>query len=383
MNPDWAYFDYAATTPVAPEVLAVFSETLAFPGNSGAAHGLGLRARQLLEEARASFAACIRADSREIVFTSGATEANNLALKGTFAYHGVKNPRLVTLQTEHKAVLDPAGILAKNGVDTVFLPVRGDGLLDLAVLEEALAAKVPTLVSVMAVNNETGVVQPLRAIADLVHRYGGKFHVDAAQALGKIAVDVRAWDADMASFSGHKVYAPQGIGALYVRRLPKMRLQAQLHGGGQERGRRSGTAPLALIRAFAHAVAQADAQFGARLSVVESRYAALCAALPAGMHLNRGLENQHNVPHIVNIATGLAPAGVLGKAEAARIALSAGSACQSGGEGSHVLQAMGREMSGGIRVSLSHLTTEAEIHRLNGFLQSLENNDGKTNDRID
>lgn len=371
MNPDWAYFDYAATTPVADAALQAFAETLAFPGNSGATHGLGLRVRAMLEEARARFAACVGADSREIVFTSGATEANNLALKGTFAYHGVKNPRLVTLQTEHKAVLDPAGILVKGGVDAVFLPVQGDGLLDLAVLKDALAEKPPTLVSVMAVNNETGVVQPLRAIADLVHRYGGKFHVDAAQALGKMAVDVRAWDADMVSFSGHKVYAPQGIGALFVRRLPKMRLQAQLHGGGQERGRRSGTMPVALIRAFAAALDEAVSALPARLLQVQAHFDALRAALPDAMAINGALENERRVPHIVNIATGIHTADVLAQADRAQIALSAGSACQSG-EASHVLQAMGREMSGGIRVSLSHLTTDAEMARLATFFNTLE-----------
>ncbi|MDO4777002.1 MAG: cysteine desulfurase family protein [Cardiobacteriaceae bacterium] len=372
MNPDWAYFDYAATTPVADAALRAFAEALAFPGNSGATHGPGLRARAMLEDARERFAACVGADSREIVFTSGATEANNLALKGTFAYHGVKNPRLVTVQTEHKAVLDPAGILVKSGVDAVFLPVRADGLLDLAVFEEALAAKPPTLVSVMAVNNETGVVQPLRAIADLVHRYGGKFHVDAAQALGKIAVDVRAWDADMVSFSGHKVYAPQGIGALFVRRLPKMRLQALLHGGGQERGRRSGTSPLALVCAFAAALEEATHALPARIATVQAHFDALHAALPGTMTINGALEKACRVPHIVNVATGRDVADVLARADAARIALSAGSACQSG-EASHVLQAMGRERSGGIRVSLSHLTTPAEMARLTTFFNTLEN----------
>lgn len=378
----WAYFDYAATTPLDARVLAAFVAATQHLGNSGAAHDLGLQAKQAVEAARADFAQAIGAQAAEIVFTSGATEADNLALKGALAHQDVKNPRLITLQSEHKAVLDSAAALAASGVAVEFLPVQANGVLDLNLLERALQAKKTTLVSVMALNNETGVLQPIAAIADLVHRYGAKLHIDAAQALGKIAVDISAWQADMVSFSGHKVYAPQGIGALYVRRMPKMRLAPLLHGGGQERGRRSGTLPLALIAAFAQAAQIAAAEQALREQAVAAYAKKLLAALPEQMqhHGNCGwlsqdwLEKGGAVPHIVSIDTGQAVAEVLKQANAAQLALSAGSACQSAAdEGSHVLQAMGLNAAANrsLRISLSHLTTAAELERLIQFLQEL------------
>ena len=374
MTADWAYFDYAATAPCEPQVAAQLAADLsaswAFT-NPGATYQPALESRRRLEDARAQLAAAIGADPREIVFTSGATEADNLALKGALGYHGVKQPHLITVQTEHKAVLDPAGALAKVGAKVSVLPVGRDGLLDLDALDEALTAA-PTLVSVMAVNNETGVVQPIAAIAARVHRAGARLHVDAAQALGKLAIDVRAWDVDMLSLSGHKIGAPVGIGALYVRRLPKMRLQAQQHGGGQERGRRSGTSPVALIRAFALAADIATGERTARWAQVETLRAALLANLPAPMHANLPEETPH-VPHIVNLFTGLPAADVLRTADAAGLALAAGSACSAADEGSHVLKAMGlgEAAAQSVRISLSHLTTEAELARLTAFLQNL------------
>ena len=351
----WAYFDFAATMPVTEAALAVFVETLSrFPANTGATYAPGLAARQALEAARAQFAAVMHADPREVVFTSGATEADNLALKGALWYHGVKQPHL----------------LAKTAKVTV-LPVQRDGLLDMDALDAALQTA-PTLVSVMAVNNETGVVQPLAAIAARVHAAGAKFHVDAAQALGKLPVDVRAWDADLVSFSGHKCGAPQGIGALFVRRLPKMRLQALAHGGGQERSRRSGTSPLALIRAFAAAAAQAEAGREANGATVAARRAQLLAALPASMHVNVPPQTPQ-VPHIVNLFTGVPSGEALRQADAARIALAAGSACTSAAEGSHVLQAMGLHDAAArsLRISLSHTTASGEISRLAAYLEKL------------
>ena len=374
MTADWAYFDYAATAPCEPQVAAQLAADLSAPwafANPGATYQAALASRRRLEDARGALAAVIGADAREIVYTSGATEADNLALKGALGYHGVKQPHLITVQTEHKAVLDPAGALAKVGAKVSVLPVGRDGLLDLDALDEALTAA-PTLVSVMAVNNETGVVQPIAAIAARVHRAGARLHVDAAQALGKLAIDVRAWDVDMLSLSGHKIGAPVGIGALYVRRLPKMRLQAQQHGGGQERGRRSGTSPVALIRAFALAADIAAGERMARWAQVETLRAALLANLPAPMHANLPEETPH-VPHIVNLFTGLPAAGVLRTADAAGLALAAGSACSAADEGSHVLKAMGlgEAAAQSVRISLSHLTTEAELARLTAFLQNL------------
>ena len=374
MTADYAYFDYAATAPCEPQVAAQLAADLTAPwafANAGATYQPALESRHRLEDARAQLAAAIGADPREIVFTSGATEANNLALKGALGYHGVKQPHLITVQTEHKAVLDPAAILAKAGAKVTVLPVGRDGLLDLAALDEALASA-PTLVSVMAVNNETGVIQPIADIAARVHRAGARLHVDAAQALGKLAIDVRAWDVDMLSLSGHKIGAPVGIGALYVRRLPKMRLQAQQHGGGQERGRRSGTSPVALIRALALAADIASNAREARWRYVAALRATLRAALPPTMRANLA-EATPQVPHIVSLFTGRPAADVLRAADAAGLALAAGSACSASDEGSHVLKAMGLNEAAAqsLRISLSHLSTEAELARLSAFLHSL------------
>ena len=374
MTADYAYFDYAATAPCEPQVAAQLAADLTAPwafANAGATYQPALESRRRLEDARAQLAAAIGADPREIVFTSGATEADNLALKGALGYHGVKQPHLITVQTEHKAVLDPAAILAKAGAKVTVLPVGRDGLLDLAALDEALASA-PTLVSVMAVNNETGVIQPIADIAARVHRAGARLHVDAAQALGKLAIDVRAWDVDMLSLSGHKIGAPVGIGALYVRRLPKMRLQAQQHGGGQERGRRSGTSPVALARALALAADIASNAREARWQQVAALRATLRAALPPTMRANLA-EATPQVPHIVSLFTGRPAADVLRAADAAGLALAAGSACSASDEGSHVLKAMGlgEAAAQSLRISLSHLTTEAELARLSAFLHSL------------
>ena len=374
MTADYAYFDYAATAPFEPQVAAQLAADLTAPwafANAGATYQPALESRRRLEDARAQLAAAIGADPREIVFTSGATEADNLALKGALGYHGVKQPHLITVQTEHKAVLDPAAILAKAGAKVTVLPVGRDGLLDLAALDEALASA-PTLVSVMAVNNETGVIQPIADIAARVHRVGARLHVDAAQALGKLAIDVRAWDVDMLSLSGHKIGAPVGIGALYVRRLPKMRLQAQQHGGGQERGRRSGTSPVALARALALAADIASNAREARWQQVAALRATLRAALPPTMRANLA-EATPQVPHIVSLFTGRPAADVLRAADAAGLALAAGSACSASDEGSHVLKAMGlgEAAAQSLRISLSHLSTEAELARLSAFLHSL------------
>lgn len=364
-----AYFDYSATTPLDPRVKALLFEAFEHAYNAGATYQSALLQRRFLEDARAEFAASIGADVREIVFLSGATEANNLAIKGAVSHVEAKNPRVITLQTEHKAVLDPVGILAKSGVKTEFLPVNADGLLDLAVLDKALCAPT-TLVSVMAVNNETGVVQNLREIADLVHQRGAKLHIDAAQALGKIKVDVAAWGADLVSFSGHKVYAPMGVGALWVRRLPKMRLQAQQHGGGQERGLRSGTVAVPLIRAFAYAAHLAQSEHEKRFERVSALNKALCDNLPQGVR--RNVCHAQKVPHIESLALPIDSQSALARANEVGLALSAGSACQSSGGASHVLAAMGLESAGSsLRVSLSHLSQEYELKALLSFLQDI------------
>lgn len=371
MNNNWIYFDYAATTPCDKQVVAQYcaelSEGWGF-ANTGGTYAPALANRDKLAQAREQLAAVIGADAREIIFTSGATEADNLALKGALTHHTVKHPGLLTLQTEHKAILDSAAVLAKSGSSVKVLPVERNGVLNLAVLEEAL--KTPTtLVSVMAVNNETGVIQPIEEIAACVHRAGAKLHVDAAQALGKIPVNAKQWDADMISLSGHKIYAPKGIGALYVRRLPKMRLEAQMHGGGQERGNRSGTSPVALIRAFTLAAEIAETQRAERYARVQKLRDDLWQSLHAGIG-NNVQAGTPQVPHIQNLNLQIPAAVILAAANEAGLALSAGSACLSGGEGSHVLQAMGLSAVAdkSIRVSLSHLTTSGELAKLIAFL---------------
>lgn len=370
----WAYFDYSASTPPDAEIVSHYYHHLLHDfANSGSAHALGRAQAEQIATARADFAAAIAADPAEIIFTSGATEADNLALKGAVGYHGCKNPRIITVQTEHKAILDPLSELARSGVKVDVLPVDERGLLSLDVLKNALQQPA-TLVSVMAVNNETGVLQPLRQIADCVHAAGGKFHVDAAQALGKIAVNARDWDADLISFSGHKCYAPKGVGALFVRHFPKMRLQAQMHGGGQERGLRSGTLPSGLIMAFCAAAVKAQHDLTNRRTIVLQHAQTLQAALPLSMHLNVSLDPEIHTPHILNIDSGLPAEQVLAAASDAKIALSAGSACQSArGEASHVLQAMGKKDAAArsLRVSLSHITQDWELARLIDLLQRL------------
>ncbi len=276
------YLDNQSTTPCDPRVVAAmlpfFTERFGNPHS--AEHAMGQDAADAIEAARAHVAALIGADPREIVFTSGATEANNLAIKGVArhaALLGDPRRRVVTLATEHKCVLESVADLAAEGFEPVVLPVGADGLLDLAELHAALAT--PTLlVSVMAANNETGVVQDMAGIAALVHAAGALFHCDAAQAVGKIEFDVGC-GIDLASLSGHKLYGPKGIGALYVRRRPRVRLAPLFSGGGQERGSRSGTLPTPLVVGFGEACRIAAAE----MATEAERVAALRARLLDGL----------------------------------------------------------------------------------------------------
>lgn len=251
------YLDNQATTPCDPRVVQAMLPyfTTDFANAHSVEHSLGRRAEAAVDQAREQIAALIGAQAQEIVLTSGATEANNLAIKGLArhqARQGDERRRIITVATEHKCVLESVKDLAAEGFDPVILPVGRDGLVDLAVLDDAL--KVPTLlVSVMAVNNETGVIQDIPAIAAQVHTAGARLHCDAAQAAGKIPVDVRGWDVDLLSLSAHKMYGPKGVGALFVRRRPRVRLMPLFSGGGQERGLRSGTLPTPLVVGFGQA----------------------------------------------------------------------------------------------------------------------------------
>ena len=239
------YLDYSATTPVDPRVAQkmILWLTTHFGNPASRSHSFGWEAEAAVEEARREVAALVNADPREIIWTSGATESDNLALKGAAHFYAkTKGKHLVTVKTEHKAILDTMRELEREGFSVTYLDVQENGLLDLDVFKAALTPET-SLVSVMLVNNEIGVIQPVEEIGEICREKGILFHIDAAQAAGKVDIDLQTLKADLMSFSAHKVYGPKGIGALYVRRKPRVRLEAQMHGGGHERGLRSGTLP--------------------------------------------------------------------------------------------------------------------------------------------
>jgi cysteine desulfurase len=361
------YLDNQATTACDPAVVAAMMPwfTAEFGNPHSAEHEMGQRAAAAVEAARAHIAALIGAEPREIVFTSGATEANNLAIKGAARHAGAGGPRrIITLATEHKCVLQSVLDLAEEGFEPVVLPVRRNGLLDLDRLVEAL--RTPTLlVSIMAVNNETGILQDLAAIAPLVRQAGALLHADVAQAAGKIALDVNALGLHLASLSAHKMYGPKGIGALYVRRRPRIRLKPLFSGGGQERGLRSGTIPAPLAVGFGEAArlsAQNSAAENARIAALRDRLATrLQAAIPGLVHNNAG------APRIAgNLNLRLPGVAALDLIAAApEICISTGSACTSAEIApSHVLTAMGlthAEAAGTLRIGIGRFTSAADI----------------------
>ncbi len=363
------YLDNQATTPCDPRVLAAmlpwFTERFGNPAS--VEHVLGREAEAAVEEARASIAALIGASTAEIVFTSGATESNNLAIKGAARFArsmGDPRRRIVTVATEHKCVLESVGELGAEGFEPVFLPVRPDGLLDPEIFAAALAE--PTLlVSVMAVNNETGVIQDIPALAAQAHEAGALFHTDAAQAGGKIPIDVRAWDVEILSLSAHKIYGPKGVGALFVRRRPRVRLAPLLSGGGQERGLRSGTLPAPLIVGFGTAarVALAEREADeARIAALRARLLeALRAAVPK-LRLNGSPTAR--IGGNLNLTFPAATAARLMEA-APDLCVSTGSACSSAAvEPSYVLRAMGltdAEAGRTLRIGIGRFTSAADI----------------------
>ena len=363
------YLDNQATTPCDPRVVAAmlpyFSE--AFGNPHSVEHALGREAEAAVARARAEVAALIGATPREIVFTSGATESNNLAIKGAARFAArMENPRrrLITLATEHKCVLQATADLAEEGFEPVFLPVRPDGRLDPEALRMALAT--PTLlVSVMAANNETGVLQDITALATLAQQAGALFHTDAAQAAGKIPIDVAAQGIDLLSISGHKLYGPKGVGALYVRHRPRVRLAPLISGGGQERGLRSGTLPAPLIVGFGAACRIAGAEMAAeaeRLAGLRERLLArLDDAIP-GISVNGSRE--HRLAGNLNLAFPAARAETL-LADLPDLCLSTGSACSSAAvEPSYVLGAMGvpaEVAARSLRIGIGRFTSAAEI----------------------
>ena len=360
------YFDYQATTPIDPRVLEAmlpwFTEKF---GNAGSVtHAYGREAEAAVERAREQVAALIGAEAREIVFTSGATESNNLAIKGAARFHREERDRVVTLATEHKCVLESAKALEREGGRVTILPVRPDGLVDLAVLEAALDDHT-AVVSVMAAHNEIGVLQPIAEIGALCRARGILFHTDAAQAFGKIPLDVDAMAIDLMSISGHKVYGPKGVGALYVRRRPRARLTPLVDGGGQERGLRSGTLPTPLIVGLGEAAAIAAKEMteeGKRLLALREGFLAGIRAGVPSVRLNG--DPTRRLPANLNLT--FPGIGALELMEACPgLALSTGSACTAAEvEPSYVLRALGvsDELArSSLRIGLGRFTGERDV----------------------
>ena len=359
------YLDNQATTPCDPRVVAAMLPfwTERFGNAHSAEHAMGQDAEQAVETARAQVAACIGAEPREIVFTSGATEANNIAIKGAARFAlAYGRRRVVTVATEHKCVLESVADLRAEGFDPVVLPVGPDGLLDPALLQQALAE--PTaLVSVMAANNETGVLQDLPHLAGLARAAGALFHTDAAQALGKVAFDVAG--IDLASFSAHKLYGPKGVGALYVRRRPRARLQPLFSGGGQERGLRSGTLPTPLLAGFGEACRIAVAERveeAVRLAALRDHLLAGLARRLPGLRVNGSMA--HRLPGNLNVTLPHGDALAVMRANPG-LCVSTGSACSSAAVApSAVLTAMGLDPAAAartLRIGLGRFTSRSDV----------------------
>ena len=359
------YLDYSATTPIDPRVVEAMLPYLTekFGNPASRSHQYGWDAEAAVENARAEVAALVNADPKEIVWTSGATEANNLAIKGAANFYQSKGKHLITVKTEHKAVLDTMRELERQGFDVTYLDVLPNGLVDMAALEAALRPDT-ILVSIMAVNNEIGVIQPIAEIGELLRSRGILFHVDAAQATGKIDIDLSKLKVDLMSFSAHKTYGPKGIGALYVRRKPRVRLEAQMHGGGHERGMRSGTLATFLIVGMGEAFRLARLEMkeeNVRIRALRDRLLKGLSDLPE-IYVNGDLEQR--VPHNLNISFAYVEGESLMMA-VKDIAVSSGSACTSASlEPSYVLRALGLtdELAhSSIRFSIGRFTTEEEI----------------------
>jgi cysteine desulfurase len=343
-------------------MLPYFTEKFGNPHSRN--HHHGWEAEEAVEKARAQVAAIIGADEREVIFTSGATESNNLAIKGVMRFYKDQRNHMITTVTEHKCVLDSARHMEMEGVQVTYLPVQQNGLVDLEKLKAAITPKT-ALVSIMAVNNEIGVIQPLAEIGKICRERHVYFHTDAAQAVGKIPLDVNAMNIDLMSISGHKIYGPKGIGALYVRRKPRVRLEALIHGGGQERGFRSGTLPTPLCVGLGEAAAIAQREMGAeveRLRFLRDKLLdGVTKALPE-VFVNGDLEQR--IPGNLNISFAYVEGEGL-MMGIKNLSVSSGSACTSASlEPSYVLRALGVEEElahTSIRFGLGRFTTEQEV----------------------
>ncbi|WP_118819005.1 IscS subfamily cysteine desulfurase [Neisseria lactamica] len=359
------YLDYAATTPVdkrvAEKMIPYLTETFGNPASNS--HAFGWEAEEAVEKARADIAALINADPKEIIFTSGATESDNLAIKGAANFYKTKGKHLITVKTEHKAVLDTMRELERQGFEVTYLGVQENGLIDLEELKASIRDDT-ILISVMWVNNEIGVVQDIPAIGEICRERKIVFHVDAAQACGKVPVDVEAAKIDLLSMSAHKVYGPKGIGALYVRRKPRVRLEAQMHGGGHERGFRSGTLPTHQIVGMGESFRIAKEE----LEQDMAHYRKLRDIFLKGIegieevYINGDLE--HRAPNNLNVSFNFVEGESLIMA-VKELAVSSGSACTSASlEPSYVLRALGRNdelAHSSLRITFGRMTTEEEV----------------------
>ncbi|MSP53433.1 MAG: IscS subfamily cysteine desulfurase [Gammaproteobacteria bacterium] len=361
------YLDYAATTPVDPAVAEQMAACLTLDGTFGnpasTTHEFGWQAAKLVETARQQIADLINADPREIIFTSGATEADNLAIKGIANFYKDRGDHIITMRTEHHAVLDTCAFLEKQGFTITYLNPQPDGRLNLAELTAAITDKT-ILISIMHVNNETGVTQDLAAIGQIAKQHNVFFHTDAAQSIGKLVIDTQTLSVDLISISAHKIYAPKGIGALYVRRKPKVRLQPLIHGGGHEQGSRSGTLPTHQIVGLGSALAIAQQNLIAEQTKLKKLRDYLMRELSTIPQTAFNGNQDHCVPNILSVRFAGIDAEAL-MASCPELAFSAGSACTSASiVPSHVLQAMGisnEAANSTVRLSMGRFTTMAEL----------------------
>jgi cysteine desulfurase len=361
------YLDYSATTPVDPRVAKVMMDCLTYDGNFGnpasRSHVFGWNAEAAVEKARQQVASLVNCDPKEIVWTSGATESNNLAIKGAAHFYSKKGKHLITLKTEHKAVLDTCRQLEREGFEVTYLEPMDNGLVDLDVLKATIREDT-VLISIMHVNNEIGVIQDIQAIGEIARENKVILHVDAAQSPGKEKIDLQAMKVDLMSFSAHKIYGPKGIGALFVRRKPRIRIESQMHGGGHERGMRSGTLPTHQIVGMGEAFRLAEVEMdgdNVRIKALRDR---LLDGLKDIEEVYINGDIQHRVPHNLNMSFNFVEGESLIMA-LKDIAISSGSACTSASlEPSYVLRALGRDdelAHSSLRFSIGRFTTEQDV----------------------
>ncbi|KAG8153894.1 IscS subfamily cysteine desulfurase [Burkholderia catarinensis] len=368
------YMDYSATTPVDPRVVDKMVPYLReqFGNPASRSHAYGWDAERAVEEAREQVAALVNADPREIIWTSGATESDNLAIKGAANFYKGKGKHIITVKTEHKAVLDTCRELERDGFEVTYLDVKDDGLIDLDVFKAALRPDT-ILVSVMHVNNEIGVIQDIETIGEICREKGIVFHVDAAQSTGKVGIDLANLKVDLMSFSAHKTYGPKGIGALYVRRKPRVRIEAQMHGGGHERGMRSGTLATHQIVGMGEAFRIAREEMATENERVRMLRDKLLRGLSQIEETYVNGDMERRVPHNLNISFNFVEGESLIMA-IKDVAVSSGSACTSASlEPSYVLRALGRNdelAHSSIRFTVGRFTTEQEVDFVVNLLNS-------------